>query len=91
MTTFYKCDFCNKTFRNSRECRIHESTHFSGAERIKYIILHDNEADICDYCSNSYYVYGCERDCSFNNCSPTNKYKDFVPTEPLRDKSIGGI
>lgn len=81
MTTIYKCDFCDETFRNSRECRKHESTHFNGAERLKYILLHNNETDICDYCKHVYYVYGCERDCVFEDCNPSNRYKGFVPME----------
>lgn len=81
MTTIYKCDFCDETFRNSRECRKHESTHFNGAERLKYILMYSSETDICDYCKHAYYVYGCERDCTFKDCKFSNRYKDFVPME----------
>ena len=59
MTTLYKCDFCDKTFYNSKECRNHESDHFDGVEKLKYTLLNNHEIDICDYCDNSYYVYGC--------------------------------
>ena len=81
MTTIYKCDFCDEAFRNSRECRKHESTHFNGVERLKYILLHDNETDICDYCKHVYYVYGIEKNCVFKDCGPMNRYKDFVTME----------
>ena len=36
MTTYYRCDHCGKEFRSSRECRVHESSHYDGAEKIKY-------------------------------------------------------
>ena len=90
MTTIYKCDTCGHEFDNSRECRICEVSHLSPVDRIKYLIML-NGGSVCDYCANSYYVYGCERDCKYKDCRFSNGYKDFVPTEPLHNKSISGV
>lgn len=90
MTTIYKCDKCGAEFRNSRECRQHESSHYEGAGKIKYDLMYSAEERICDYCDHSYYVYGCEQDCSYEDCGFCNSYKDFVPVEPLHDKRQNG-
>lgn len=90
MTTIYKCDVCDKEFDSAKECRVHEGAHFHGVNRIKYNLIHNPEADICDYCDCSYYVYGVERDCEHKDCNYINLYADFVPTEPLHDKSKNG-
>lgn len=90
MTIIYKCDTCGKEFNNSRECSICEISHMSPADRIKFMIMLDC-GNICDYCEHSYYVYGCEQDCTYKDCRYFNAYKDFVPTEPLHDKHISGV
>lgn len=91
MTTFYKCDFCDQIFRNSRECRKHESDHFHDVEKLKYILLNSHEEDICDHCSHSYYVYGCEFDCEYQTkCNSRNNYKNFVPVNPMHNKRKNG-
>lgn len=90
MTTIYKCDKCGAEFRNSRECRQHESSHYEGAGKIKYDLMYSAEEHICDYCDHSYYVYGCEQDCEYKDCKYSNNYKDFVPVEPLHDKRQNG-
>ncbi len=91
MTTLYKCDFCDKTFYNSKECRNHESDHFDGVEKLKYTLLNNHEIDICDYCDNSYYVYGCELDCKFRTeCNHRNNYKKFVPVNSIHNKRKNG-
>ena len=90
MTTIYKCDVCGREFESSLVCRSHEASHFTGVERQKYDLIHDHEADICDYCKHSYYVYGCEQDCDHKDCSMRNEYKDFVPAEPFHNKRAHG-
>ena len=86
MTTIYRCDFCGEEFTNSRTCARHELSHFEGIEKIKYDLIHAQEEWICDYCENSYYVYGCEQDCQYKYCNASNNYVDFTPTNPLRRK-----
>ena len=86
----YECDICGQLFDSSRRCRVHEASHFSGLEKIKYELIHSQEEDICDYCGNSYYVYGCERDCEHKECSFINNYEDFVPVIPLHNKRAHG-
>ena len=89
MTTIYRC-YCSKNyFRILKECRMHEASHMSSTERIKYLIMLEC-MDVCDFCEHSYYVYGCERDCTHNNCNRNNNYSDFVPVNPLHNKKISG-
>ena len=59
-------------------------------DRIKYMIMLECK-EVCDYCDRSYYVYGCERDCEYPNCTYDNNHKDFVPVEPLHNKRISGV
>ena len=44
----YECEVCGELFDSSRRCRVHEASHFSGAEKIKYELIHTQEEDICD-------------------------------------------
>ncbi len=90
MTTIYKCDTCGQEFKSAKECRICEASHMAPVDRIKYMIVL-NGGEVCDYCDNSFYVYGIERGCEYNDCLYDNHHKDFVPTEPLHDKSRCGI
>lgn len=90
MKTIYKCDVCGREFGSSWVCRSHEASHFSGVERMKYDLIHDQEEDICDYCDHSYYVYGCEQDCKFKDCCFKNDYKHFRPVEPFCNKRASG-
>lgn len=90
MTTIYKCDSCGAEYKSPEECRICEAYHMIPVDRIKYMIML-NLGNVCDYCDHSYYVYSCEQDCNHKNCGYKNNYKDFVPTEPLHDKSISGV
>lgn len=90
MTTIYKCDTCGREFKSPKECRMCEVSHMAPVDRIKCMIML-NGGYVCDYCDCSYYVYGCERDCEHKDCRHSNAYKDFVPTEPLHDKSISGV
>lgn len=90
MNIMYKCSFCHAEFSNSEECIKHELTHMNNAEKIKHELKYAAKS-LCDYCDHSYYVYGCERDCTHKDCSYKNNYKDFIPVEPLHDKSIHGV
>lgn len=92
MTTVYRCDVCYREFDSAQGCRNHERTHFDGNNQIKYDLLNSDVNNICDYCQHSYYVYGCERDCSHKNCSRVNFYCEFEPVEPLHNKThCGGV
>lgn len=86
----YECEVCGELFGSSRRCRMHEASHFSEVEKIKYELIHAQEEDICNYCANSYYVYGCEQDCEYDDCGFRNNYKDFIPTEPFHNKRAHG-
>jgi hypothetical protein len=90
MTTIYKCDTCGREFKSPKECKMCEVSHMSTVDRIKCLIMF-NCGNVCDYCDNSYYVYGCEQDCEYNDCRHSNNYKDFIPTDPLHDKSRDGV
>jgi hypothetical protein len=90
MTTKYVCDVCGREFGSPWVCRSHEASHFTGIERVKYDLIHDPEEDLCDYCDNSYYVYGCEQDCKFKGCSYNNNYIYFKPVEPFCNKRKHG-
>lgn len=89
MTTLYKCDTCGQEFADKDMCFIHELSHIKTKnERIEHTIVYYGK-EPCDYCENSYYAYGCERDCG---CKvPCNNYDQFVPVEPLHNKSITGV
>ena len=69
----------------------YESSHLKKIDKIKYELTYFYNKDICDYCDCSYYVYGVERACEHKDCHHANNYKDFVPTEPLHDKSRYGV
>lgn len=87
----YECNVCGQQFDSPTECEAHEHTH-SGLDynlMIKTSLLIKQE-DICDYCDNSYYVYGCEQDCKYDDCGFKNNYKDFIPTEPFHNKRAHG-
>ena len=90
MTTIYKCDTCGQEFKSAKECRICEASHMNPVDRIKYMIMLECK-EVCYYCDHSYYVYGCERDCEYPNCTYDNNHKDFVPVEPLHNKRISGV
>lgn len=91
MKTKYECDVCGQQFNSPEECDAHECTHLGLDYNlvIKTALL-IKQVDVCDYCDNSYYVYGCERDCEYKECSFINNYKDFAPTEPFHNKRAHG-
>ena len=89
MTVIYRCDFCKKEFKNLEECRQHEQYAHNNCA-IKETLVAANK--VCDYCNNSYYVYGCERACQFETkCNRSNKYFYFQLVDPYHDKSIAGV
>ena len=88
----YECEFCGTLYDSSRECMDHEREHLSDKDKIVYDIHVLIREDVCDYCTESYYVYGCEKDCKHKDCSPINYFKYFNPVEPLHNKrSNGGV
>lgn len=89
MNIIYQCDICGIGFRNLKDCKLHEESHFEGVEKIKYELIHSLN-DICDYCDHSYYVYGCEQNCEYKDCRLSNNYKNFIPTKPLHNKRTNG-
>ena len=74
----YECETCGRQFPCEKECRVHEALHMNDVERTKYLIQHFLNDDICAHCAHVFYVYGCEKDCMFDDCGPHNNYKDFV-------------
>jgi len=91
MTTVYKCDFCKKEFTNDYLCKLHELQHLKKIKQIKNELIQDSKINICDYCNNGYYVYGCEFDCGFiTECNSCNNYKNFVPVNPIHNKRHNG-
>lgn len=84
MRIIYECSHCGKQFNNISECMVHEITesHMENDPYVKEYIVR-NEEDVCKFCDNAYYVYGCELDCQYKECNSTNYYKDFKRSEPL--------
>ena len=79
MKIVYECEHCGKQFSNQKCCAYHEILHLGDIDKIKYYITNLTPKDVCDYCANAYWVYGCERDCSCSDCKYSNNYKDFKP------------
>lgn len=89
MKLIYKCEYCGQEFYDSKPCFIHECSHIENEnEQLLKIILREGE-EPCDYCENSYYVYGCEKECG---CKlPCDyRYNQFVSVEPLHNKAHNG-
>lgn len=74
----YECEHCHEQFDCEKKCRAHEASHLDDIERVKYLIQHFLNDDVCAHCAHVFYVYGCEQDCMFGDCGPSNNYKDFV-------------
>ena len=79
MKTIYECEHCGKQFSDRACCAYHEVLHLKNLEKIKYYLINISPKDVCDCCANAYWVYGCERDCSYVDCKHNNNYKDFKP------------
>ena len=78
MKVLYECELCHEQFGDEKACRFHEASHLEDVERAKYLIRYFLHEDVCVHCKRSFYVYGCELDCMFDDCGPHNNYKDFV-------------
>ena len=81
MKLIYECECCHRHFDDMHECVVHELSHYNDEEAIKYHIVNVIKKEICDYCNNVYYVYGCESSCDFKTCCVANNYKDFKVKE----------
>lgn len=73
----YECEHCQVQFDSEMQCRAHEILHLNGIEALKYYIQYATNENICSYCDNPYYVYGCEFNCDYLHCNSSNNYKDF--------------
>lgn len=86
MKQCWKCDICGKTFLLKEQCLKHEKAHYPclNYKQIAYLIAqNDRNREICDFCKNAYYVYGCELDCSFMKECIKNGYNKFIPNDKL--------
>lgn len=78
MYTKYFCSYCNKELPSERDCRYHEMVVHGGYNSVAAAQLVDGK-NPCDFCSNAYYVYGCEFDCGYKLiCTRCNGYAHFV-------------
>lgn len=79
MKHLYECEYCSEHFDTELGCKLHERLHLNNIDGLKYFIRNITGKDICLYCINAYYVYGCELNCEHKDCGPKNNYKDFEP------------
>lgn len=77
MKLIYECERCHRQFGDEHKCMVHELSHYSDEEAIKYYITKVVNKEICHYCDNVYFLYGCEANCRFKTCCSANNYKDF--------------
>ena len=77
MKIIYECEYCHKQFNDKHQCETHELLHFNSDERTKYYIHSKMGYRFCEYCANSYLVYGCELDCQYKDCCLDNHFQDF--------------
>lgn len=73
----YECEYCHEQFDSKNECQKHEMLHLYDIDRFKYYVKSMSGQDICSYCANAYYVYGCERNCDYHYCNEKNNYRYF--------------
>jgi len=78
MKVIYECETCHQQFANKDNCLLCEYSHLDNYDNYKYYLMNIAKDDICKFCANSYYVYGCELNCSHKNCNRANNYKDFT-------------
>lgn len=83
MKIMYECEHCRTQFADREVCELHECAHLNGINRIKYWIMNILHQRPCKYCSNVYYVYGCEENCPYTQCTYSNMYKDFNPNDEI--------
>lgn len=79
MKHLYECEYCSEHFSTELGCKLHEMSHLNDIDGLKYCIRHVIGKDMCLYCINAYYVYGCELDCKHKDCGQANNYKYFEP------------
>lgn len=77
MKILYECEYCHEQFNNKNTCMRHEESHLKDVDKFKYHVVYVNKEPLCKYCEHVYYVYGCEENCEYKDCSPMNCYKDF--------------
>ena len=96
---YYECTCCNTAYEREIDALMCEERHlldgkddnYSRYDLLRiYNLIESRNADPCDYCKHAYYVYGCEQDCKFKDCSFRNNYKDFKPVEPFCNKRRNG-
>lgn len=81
MKIIYECETCHQQFATQDDCIHCEYSHLDNYDNYKYYLMNAKGDNICKFCNNAYYVYGCELDCSYTNCNRTNNYKDFIIKE----------
>lgn len=86
MKIMYECEHCHTQFADREVCELHEFAHLNGINRIRYWIMNILHRRPCKYCSNVYYVYGCEENCKYPDCHYSNGYRDFKPSENIYEK-----
>lgn len=79
MKVIYECETCHQQFTNKDDCIRCELSHIVNKdERYKYYVINAMGENICKFCENAYYVYGCELNCSYADCNSSNNYKNFT-------------
>lgn len=82
MIIIYKCEECGKQFigrESFQNCLTHEGICKNDEiGKIRRELL-KTLAEPCGYCEESWYVYGCERECNKKDCNNYNEWKDFKP------------
>ena len=89
MIQCWQCEVCGKTFPIKEMCLRHEESHYPYLDykQIAYLIAQKNKnREICDFCKNAYYIYGCELNCSFMKECLKNGYNKFIPNNNLLEK-----
>ena len=87
MKRLYECEYCKKQFNDEAECRIHEMNHLTNKnDMFKYWVCSVAKDDICKYCNNVYYAYGCEQSCAAGDCSAANNYQHFELDQRLFER-----
>lgn len=86
MTNCWKCDVCNRTFLIKEDCIKHEKSHYPylNYKQIACLeALKDRNREVCDFCAQAYYVYGCELNCEHMKTCIKKGYNKFIPNEKL--------
>lgn len=72
----YECDICSQLFHTKHMCKRHELDHFKDLRKTESELNRVGRG-VCEFCDHCYYVYGCEAECNFKDCSYANAFKDF--------------